>query len=219
MQKQLGRHRPGRYRIDGDSAPAHLLGKHLRQRFHRGFAGNVHRITRQVQADGAAGEIDDPPTVVQACGGFAQGVEGATGVDVESLLEQLVAVLCQWQHLENPGVVHQHIDLAELGLSLVEHPPYIFGIGYISLDRYGLMAGLTQFHHQFRSFAGAAGVVDGDGETFAGQLSGDDRANAAGGAGDEGNFRSLVSHGGVPVMGCEANFTCLLGSINAPELP
>ncbi|MNT08846.1 hypothetical protein D3C72_1436020 [compost metagenome] len=122
-------------------------------------------------------------------------------MDVEVLLEQFVAVLRQRQHFEDAGVVHQHIDLAELGFNLVEHPAYVVGVGYIGLDRQGLATGLTQLHHQFRRFGGAAGVVDGNGETFAGQLFGDDRANAAGGAGHDGNFRSLMSHVGVPVDG------------------
>ena len=38
------------------------------------------------------------------------------------------------------------------------------------LDRHGLMPGLAQLNHQFRGFTGAARIVDGDGETFAGQL-------------------------------------------------
>ncbi|MNL15398.1 hypothetical protein D3C87_1363830 [compost metagenome] len=122
-------------------------------------------------------------------------------MDVEVLLEQFVAVLRQRQDLEDAGVVHQNIDLAELGFNLVEHPAHVVGIGHIGLDRYGLVTGLTQLHHQSRGFGCAAGVVDGNGETFAGQLFGDDRADAAGGAGHDGDFRSLMSHVDVPVDG------------------
>ena len=89
------------------------------------------------------------PPSVQAGGGFTQGVERAASVNVEVLIEQLIRVLRQRQDFEDTGVVHQHIDFAQLRFGLVEHPAYVVGVRYIRLDRYGLVAGLTQFDHQF----------------------------------------------------------------------
>src|SRR5207253_7415850 len=119
VQEQFSGDRAGSDRIDGDVAPAQFLGKHLREGFHRRFAGDVYRVARQVHGHGAAGEVDDPPAGVQAGRGFAQGVEGAAGIDGEGLLEQFVAVLGQWQNVEDSGVVHQYVDLAQLRFGLI----------------------------------------------------------------------------------------------------
>ncbi|MOA14740.1 hypothetical protein D3C78_1348610 [compost metagenome] len=103
-------------------------------------------------------------------------------------------MLRQGHHLEDAGVVDQHVDLAQLRFGFIEHPTNIGGRGHVCLHRYGLVAGLAQLHHQFGRLAGAVGVVDDDGETLAGQLLGDFGADAAGSTGNDGNFGRLSRH-------------------------
>ncbi|MCY1370109.1 hypothetical protein D9M69_571870 [compost metagenome] len=107
----------------------------------------------------------------------------------------------QRRGLEHAGVVDQHVDRAELRFDGVEHRAHRVGVRHVGLHREGTNAGGLQLGNQRFGRRGARGVVDGDGEPVSGEPAGDGGADAARGAGDEGDAGGQRSRSGGGVHG------------------
>ena len=100
-------------------------------------------------------------------------------------VEQLVVAFGDRGQLHDAGVVHQHVDAAECRIRRVEHAGDRGRVADVGLRGDGAAAGLLDSAGQRFSLAGAARIVDDDGEAIGGEPLGDGGADAAGCAGDE----------------------------------
>jgi hypothetical protein len=160
----------------------------MRECFDGCFGCVVDRVAGHVQRERRAREVDDAAAVAHACRRFAQRVEGAAQVDVERLVEQGVRGVGERHGLQHAGVVHEHVDLAELLFADLEHVAYLVGLGDVGFHGDRLRACGFQFGDQRVGFVRAGCVVDDYGETVAGETAGDSCADAARSAGDESDF-------------------------------
>ena len=92
---------------------------------------------------------------------------------------------------EDAGAVDHDVDVAEFGLHLLGHGGDRAFRRHVAFDRDGLPPG--GFHH-FHGVGGVAEIDDGDVHAVLGQTFGEGLPDAAGGAGDDGDF-ILVTFG------------------------
>ena len=106
----------------------------------------------------------------------------------------VVAAIRDRRQVHDPGIVDQHVDAAERGFGRVEHARHSGDIRDVGLGGDGPAAGrLDPGDHRLRR-GGVAGVVHHHGEAVLGEALGDRGADAAGGAGDDGDFVGLGGH-------------------------
>ena len=134
------------------------------------------------------------PLIRQTGGGLAQGVEDAFDVDGEEPVELVVGDVLQLFVEHDPGVVDQDVEPAEVIEGGVEEGFDLLGIADVGLDGDGPAPGFFDGGDGGVGVVTAGTVVDDHACPGRGEGAGDGGPDAAGGAGDEGDFVLQAGH-------------------------
>ncbi|MNT09632.1 hypothetical protein D3C72_1444220 [compost metagenome] len=152
-------------------------------------------------ARGHRGHVDDGAAALLAHlrHGFAAEGQHRARVDVHHLVEQRIVELGDGHALDQAaGVVHQHVDAAELRRGFLHAGADRGGVAHVGLQREGRAAGGADGVDHAGRRIGRAVVVHGHAHAARGERDGHRGADARAGAGDEGGLVLEVFHGCAP---------------------
>lgn len=207
LGKHIGLDPAGRNRIDGNPLGPRIGCKPTCEGLDRGLGAAVDGMIGHVgDGRGDGGHEDD----AAAAGDVAEGVLGdeelGARVEAEDGVEVgFCDVLLGAEDLA-AGVGDDDVEAAEVGERLVEEVRYLGDFGHVGLDGDSFAAGRLDRRHHFVRGRGAVGVVDDDAGAAFAELEGHGGAEAAAGAGYQGNFAvkaggGLLGHDGLEGSG------------------
>jgi hypothetical protein len=147
--------------VDSDllvtSINGHAAGKGLNSTLGARVDGVLWN-TLGLASDGAHQDDTAADLEVPVC--FPSNEELSPGVNVENAVELLWCDILHVAEGNNAGVGADNVELAEVGLGLLEHLDGLVDIGDVGLDGNGLAAHLYDFINDRLSSLRAVGVVD-----------------------------------------------------------
>lgn len=206
--EKFGFDRAGRDGVHGDAARGNFFGERAGDLLHGAFSPAISAVAGYWPASGGTGKVDDAPALGEARGCLLAGEEGAFDVDGENAIELRFGNIADGFVEHDSSIVHKDVQLAKLLYSLVEQTDDFRDASHVGLNRDCVTAGGFDIGDELFGFLSAVGIVDGDGSAGFGESFGDGAADAAGGAGDEGDFSfEVMGHSdGVSLRneGCQA---------------
>jgi hypothetical protein len=157
--------------VDCDLLVTGINGHAASEGLNSTLGGRVNGVlwdTLGLASDGAHQDNAASNLEVLVC--LASNKELASGVDVENAV---VLLWCDILHVaegNDTGVGADNVELAEVGLGLLEHLNDLVDIGNVGLDSNGLAAHLLDLVNDFFGGLSAVGVVDDNISTALGKL-------------------------------------------------
>jgi hypothetical protein len=118
-------------------------------------------VRRQVGADNARLQADDPAAVADPLGRLAHPVERTSQVDGDVRLIIGIRHLCQRFHPRDAGVVNEHADESERRLGRVEQRAHLVRFGDVGSDRARTATTPRKAPKQARSLNTVTAIVEG----------------------------------------------------------
>jgi predicted NBD/HSP70 family sugar kinase len=195
--RHVGEHVAWRHRGHRDAVGRQCAGHRLAERVQAGLAGPVGRVPGLAAECAARGHVHDPaPRFPHVLDGAPGHVGGPGEVDRQGLapgvLPLVVGHLADRMPVIDPGVVHQHIQAAQVVGGLVHHLPDRLGVGQVGADD-GVTAAGQGGQHLPRE-PGRIPVMHGYPVALPRERLRDRAADAPGRPGDQDRPRHFCSH-------------------------
>ncbi|MNV65079.1 hypothetical protein D3C71_1577550 [compost metagenome] len=179
--------------VDADAARAQFLGEIAREHFHAPLHHRVRGIAREAEACQARRGIDDAPAVGDQGQQLLRQEERALEVHVDQHVELRFGGLGKRRIEAHAGVVHQTVELFALPgvdqrrLHIFSERRKALAVAHIEAQRHGAAAQGLDLRHDLLRRAGVVLVGDDQLHALGRQMQRGAAAQAAAGAGDQGN--------------------------------